>query len=451
MSSSTSIRFREEGNKIYLTATESFTPAIQHDRLQTALNLYYKAYNTSQNHDEKSSSAKNLGMVSWRLGNIADALNDRASVIVHFYKEAFQYISEAWLKSRDVKSNDWRDKLCTTAIGFWEDLKKGRACAIEFDKRVKVFYDVLPKIEIPTVKAECYIHIATCHFHAGVTAIQEKNFKVAMYQMRECYYPVTEAASCGRTIPLPHIEQEAEVLESDVLMHQCIAESMQANQIGEELFRKLLMDEEKLNIDMVYEVIDWHTKAVLKTREITEVEMEAIALSRIGKVYDKVLKLKYKAKEYLLRAMQLANSMHPRNFHGEEWFEDCKAIIARYQEETVKQESEEWQKIREKYLKELESEMIDLKQKDEKHSKPRSDEFLKYVYKTFPPVNPEHKLEGVPEDGKKPPTDLKKILQRAVVHYHPDRVDVEKYGMKRKVLSEEITKYLTLRYEFFKV
>lgn len=86
---------------------------------------------------------------------------------------------------------------------------------------------------------------------------------------------------------------------------------------GEELFRKLLMDEEKLNIDMVYEVIDWHTKAVLKTREITEVEMEAIALSRIGKVYDKVLKLKYKAKEYLLRAMQLANSMHPRNFHGE--------------------------------------------------------------------------------------------------------------------------------------
>ncbi|XP_052057822.1 uncharacterized protein LOC127698399 [Mytilus californianus] len=448
MSSSPSIHFREEGNKIYSTATQRFTPALQRERLQTALNLYYKAYNTSQNPDEKSSSAKNLGMVSWRLANVSDALNEKSSVIVHFYKEAFQYISEAWLKSRDVKTNDWRDNLCTSAISFWEDMKQGRVCAIEFDKRVKVFYDILQKIEIPTVKAECYVHIATCHFHAGVTAIQEKNFKVALYQMRECYFPVTEAASCGRTIPLPHIEQEAEVLENDVLMHQCLAESMQANQIGEELFRKLLMDEEKLNIDMVYEVIDWHKQAVLQTREITEVEMEAIALSRIGKVYDKVLKLKYKAKEYLLRAMQLANSMHPRIFHGEEWFEECKAILARYQEEAVKQESEEWQKIKEKYLEELESEMKDLKQNDANHT--QSDEFLKYVYEKFPPVNPENKLEGLPDSGTIARADLKKILQKAVVHYHPDRVDVEKHGMKRKVLSEEITKYLTLRYEFFK-
>jgi hypothetical protein len=36
----------------------------------------------------------------------------------------------------------------------------------------------------------------------------------------------------GRSIPLPHIESEANTLENDVLMHQCIAESMQANQIG---------------------------------------------------------------------------------------------------------------------------------------------------------------------------------------------------------------------------
>lgn len=77
------------------------------------------------------------------------------------------------------------------------------------------------------------------------------------------------------------------------------------------------MEEENLNIDMVYEVIDWHKQAVLRTREITEVEVEAIALSRIGKVYDRVLKLKSKAKEYLMRSMQLANSMHPRTFHGE--------------------------------------------------------------------------------------------------------------------------------------
>ena len=58
-------------------------------------------------------------------------------------------------------------------------------------------------------------------------------------------------------------------------------------------------------------------QATLRTREVTEVELEAIAVSRIGRVYDKVLKLKYRAKEYYKLAIQLAFSMHPRTFNTE--------------------------------------------------------------------------------------------------------------------------------------
>ena len=46
-------------------------------------------------------------------------------------------------------------------------------------------------------------------------------------------------------------------------------------------------------------------------------ELEAIAVSRIGRVYDKVLKLKYRAKEYYKLSIQLAFSMHPRTFNTE--------------------------------------------------------------------------------------------------------------------------------------
>ena len=46
--------------------------------------------------------------------------------------------------------------------------------------------------------------------------------------------------------------------------------------------------------------------------------------------------------------------------------------------------------------------------------------------------------------------DLKKLYQKAVIHYHPDKVDVEQHGKKWKVLSEEITKLLTRHYEFYK-
>ena len=48
---------------------------------------------------------------------------------------------------------------------------------------------------------------------------------------------------------------------------------------------------------MAWETLDWYKKAVLKTREV-DVEMEAVALSRIGELYDVVFKLKPNAKKY---------------------------------------------------------------------------------------------------------------------------------------------------------
>lgn len=229
---STSVGFREEGNKVYITAKDNVPAKIQLERLQTASNLYYKSYNTSKNMEEKVSSAKNIGMVSWRIGTLMDQLNEKISLVLHFYKEAFQHLSEAWQKSRDVKPENWRDGICSSALNVWEEFKQGRLGEIEIGIRVKIWYDILQKISIPTVRAECYVHLGTCYFHAGVTAIQAKDFKTAMYEMKECYLPVTEATSLGKSLSLDHITKDADTLESDVTMHLCLAESMQANQIG---------------------------------------------------------------------------------------------------------------------------------------------------------------------------------------------------------------------------
>ena len=46
--------------------------------------------------------------------------------------------------------------------------------------------------------------------------------------------------------------------------------------------------------------------------------------------------------------------------------------------------------------------------------------------------------------------NMKKALQKAILHYHPDKSELEKNGMKWKVLTEEITKFLTKRYEYIK-
>jgi len=42
-----------------------------------------------------------------------------------------------------------------------------------------------------------------------------------------------------------------------------------------------------------------------------------MAVSRLGSIYDEVLKLKSRAKDYFKICMQLAISMQPRNFSGE--------------------------------------------------------------------------------------------------------------------------------------
>jgi len=42
-----------------------------------------------------------------------------------------------------------------------------------------------------------------------------------------------------------------------------------------------------------------------------------MAMSRLGAVYDKVLKLKSRAKDYFNLCMQLVVSMHPRTFNRE--------------------------------------------------------------------------------------------------------------------------------------
>ena len=128
-----------------------------------------------------------------------------------------------------------------------------------------------------------------------------------------------------------------------------------------------------------------------------------------------------------------------------DWYKESTETLKRYQEETVLHEQEKEAKETEKYKEELKEEFKELKTK---HEKSDSVAFMRYVYKSFPPKNPQHVLPA--EIDIKDDKAVKKLLQTAVVHYHPDRADPDKNGMKWKVLSQEITKYFTQRYEIMK-
>ena len=97
-------------------------------------------------------------------------------------------------------------------------------------------------------------------------------------------------------------------------------------------------------------------------------------------------------------------------------------------------------------LQALKPELDKLYDAKNKHTGQEGGKFLLFVYKEFPPKIsckiPDHD-DVIGESMKK----LKKLFQRAVINYHPDKQDEEKFGIKWKILCEEITKYLSAYYE----
>ena len=195
-------------------------------------------------------------------------------------------------------------------------------------------------------------------------------------------------------------------------------------------------------LDMIWEVVDWYKRSVLLTRE-KDVEFEAIGHSRLGRVYDQVLKLQTKAKENFMQCLELANSMYPRVFTSEKWYQEATEALSRYQQETVRKEEAAWSEEKNGILLELKE---DIKKLEELSN--NTEDLLRHIYKKYPPKNENHKLNDSLLEGEN--QNIKKALRESLLHYHPDRLKAKDLGKKWVVLCEEITKYLNRKYEMYK-
>jgi uncharacterized membrane protein len=144
-----------------------------------------------------------------------------------------------------------------------------------------------------------------------------------------------------------------------------------------------------------------------------------------------------------------------------DWYKATIEALDRYQQELLQVEEATWENQRKKYVEELKPELDELEKicRNARDYKPNSKDWaikmygvLEAIYKRFPPKDSKFKVVKVEfpdEYTDKTKKSLKKAYQQATTHYHPDR-QKEKDGLKWKVLSEEICKELTNRYENFK-
>ena len=68
-------------------------------------------------------------------------------------------------------------------------------------------------------------------------------------------------------------------------------------------------------------------------------------------------------------------------------------------------------------------------------------EFVKELYEVWPP-----KATGAKVDDS---LIIKKLLLKAISHYHPDKVDKEVHGKNWYYFSGEITKHLNIKYAYY--
>jgi hypothetical protein len=100
-----------------------------------------------------------------------------------------------------------------------------------FECRIGFLTQITELISVPELIANVYVHLVQHHFHEGINAWQNGDYMKCRHQMAECHFPLHEARKHGRD--QPDVVSEIDVLEKDVHMHTCIAESSKARQTGD--------------------------------------------------------------------------------------------------------------------------------------------------------------------------------------------------------------------------
>nr|XP_054751368.1 uncharacterized protein LOC129257136 [Lytechinus pictus] len=421
---------RERGNIFYKSATEDFGSTVRISRLENAITCYKSAFSCSNNKEDEASALKNIGMASWKLATIAleKETEETGKNILKSFKEALKFFCMAYVL-RSYKNASWGEKLEES----WEnclDESYDWLATLNTSGRIAGFSELIGYLPDCGLKANGYIQYATLLFHEGLTSWQDGEYKDCYRYMKECYFPIQEADRLSEGDS--YIKGEVEVLLEDVYLHTCVAESSMARATADNLLKEHFKNDETVNTDTIWTVIDFYKQAAVLCRD-KDLEQEAIAYSRLGRVYGKVLNLSSRGKDYYKKAIQLALSMTPRTFHGVDWFKESTAFVENFQKQLNKEEEED---------KDKEAALKEMKEDVDKLSKMAAEmcnvDFIKEIYKTWPPRAPGAKL-----DEK---LATKKLLLKAISHYHPDKVDKEVHGNNWFYFSEEITKHLNIKY-----
>ncbi|XP_071805133.1 uncharacterized protein [Asterias amurensis] len=478
-SESGSAKTRKKGNEKYKMALrDGIPPLIKCSRLEDAMKAYIQAANTAFGPTRSvdwSSAMKNYGMTNKRLAQEfkkQEEMNLDSSFIrsLSAFKESLKSMSEAFLEGLSCQPLSWRLKIQEEIEDTYLEILEV-ANLLELKQKFIELYRVVNLLPPGATQAMAKFHIGDAHFKASVRLMESGEYKKCLDHLHNIHQLVEEAlsvlaklakANTGLTLEYEDLDHDLQTLKQDTLYHLSTAESLQARKCGEKMLAEMLENHEHLNMDVVWDIVDWFKQAYLKAAEL-DLEQEAAALSFLGLVNEKILFSTVKTKSYYKRCMELVDAAQPKTFLTETWYQQCVTGYRKIQDAERRRDEAAQSRERQEVLENLTAEISALNK-----ANTSAGELLAHIYTHHAPtkgrkLTDEH-LKEFWENEEQPVCSLekkkarKKILLKAFADFHPDKFsattvedETEEDQKERKVLSEEIMKMLTRHHELLKM
>lgn len=432
----TSLKLRQEGNRIFVSIDDDLSPIIIQSRLTEAQKLYNRALNEATTNEDLSSACKNLFSVSSRLQKFYSK-RECNEMKMDFHSEMAQkYAKDALQYGYNFQTIDWMNKLKLSAeeafIDYYKDI---------FNRTYEERITALLKISRVSPRDVCVLvnyRICECFYRRADELMHSNLIKQALAKNNECDYFFEESFKYAKEND--EMLDKLEELKDDFVLQRFSLEGLKSKIVAQKLLKECINNYEEINFDMIWDIIDWYKDAIIKMRG-NDIEIEAEISSDLGYIYDEILKLKDKAKTNYQNSWHLVDSLRPKVFTRFTWYRRCAQAIQRYQQEKIEKEEQSFEAQKKKVYDQIKDDLEKIKAK----AKDGSYAFLPFIYKNYPPKNSKHTINSN-IDSK----NLKKTIQIAISHYHPDKNPKDKYGDAWYFTTDEITKILTNFYESLK-
>jgi len=199
-------------------------------------------------------------------------------------------------------------------------------------------------------------------------------------------------------------------------------------------------------MDLIYSSLDKYREAlgiIQRKTNKTDIEFEAIWLSKIIKILYKILKNKNNDEIYqmAMQSVNLALSLMPKNVNNEKWYIEVSDIIQQIRniKESIDQKNEQDE------LNELKKQKPEIFEEIEIKFKKGNLDFIKFCLEKYPINN--FSVNNVEEKFNQNPSNF---LRKMIAKYHPDRLEKNTKEEKEKylIINEIVKKLNNIYWEY---